>query len=391
MASIQPRGSKFQLRLPVRGLKKPVFRTFPTLAAAEKYRDEILALQAKGFTPVELLERDAEARDRTLLGSAIGQYVKLSSTSPSDRELLGYLAAEVGHTRFDLMSYTWVEAYVKGLKVRHEPADGKLRKKATWNLAPGTIRKRVGALSRVWDWHQKRATGQASGNPFKLLPKGYSVYSPEEAAEAPAGAKQDIHRDIRLEPAVEARVREALAGVKRDGRERSLQVDPAFVLLLDLILDTGLRLSEAFKLRLDQVDLVGGYLRVESSKGRLGRRKMRTVPLKKTLREKLKVWCGGRAPGLVFPFWSGEPEDVKRCSGRLSARFASLFEYAGAPDFTEHDLRHEACCRWVELRRPGGGWVFSETEIAKIMGWSTMDMMLRYASLRGEDLASRLE
>lgn len=93
---------------------------------------------------------------------------------------------------------------------------------------------------------------------------------------------------------------------------------------------------------------------------------------------------------MVFPFWDGTPEDKDRASGRLTARFRALFDYAQVPGFTEHDLRHEATCRWVELRTPGGGWVFSDIEICRIMGWSDTRMMLRYASLRGADLADRL-
>ena len=59
-------------------------------------------------------------------------------------------------------------------------------------------------------------------------------------------------------------------------------------------------------------------------------------------------------------------------------------------DCRGHDLRREAKCRWVEPRDAGGRWVFSEVEICKIMGWTDPRMMLRYASLRGTDLADRL-
>ena len=75
---------------------------------------------------------------------------------------------------------------------------------------------------------------------------------------------------------------------------------------------------------------------------------------------------------------------------RLSARFGTLFAYAGVTDMTEHDLRHCATCMWFGLRDAGGRWVFSEIEICRIMGWSDTRMALRYASLRGEDLAARL-
>jgi hypothetical protein len=61
------------------------------------------------------------------------------------------------------------------------------------------------------------------------------------------------------------------------------------------------------------------------------------------------------------------------------------------PHFTEHDLRHEACCRWVTMRGADGrGWLFNEVEISKIMGWSDTSTMASYASLRGEDLSARL-
>ena len=75
---------------------------------------------------------------------------------------------------------------------------------------------------------------------------------------------------------------------------------------------------------------------------------------------------------------------------RLSARFGTLFDYAGVEDCTEHDLRHEATCQWVTMRRPDGHWTFSEIEVCKIMGWKDTRMMLRYASLRGSDLSSRM-
>lgn len=88
-------------------------------------------------------------------------------------------------------------------------------------------------------------------------------------------------------------------------------------------------------------------------------------------------------------FWDGTQDDLKKCMARLSVRFTSLFDYALAPSFTEHDLRHEACCRWVMLKGERG-WLFNELEICKIMGWTDTKMMLRYASLRGEDLADRL-
>ena len=44
----------------------------------------------------------------------------------------------------------------------------------------------------------------------------------------------------------------------------------------------------------------------------------------------------------------------------------------------------------MELRDPRGGWAFSEIEICRIMGWTDTKMIMRYASIRGEDLAARM-
>ena len=97
------------------------------------------------------------------------------------------------------------------------------------------------------------------------------------------------------------------------------------------------------------------------------------------------------ANDLVFGFWDGTPEDLKPATGRLSARFTSLFRYASLEDVTEHDLRHEATCRWFEMRSTDGNWLYRTEEINVIMGWAPgSKMALRYANFRAEDLATRM-
>jgi integrase len=131
-------------------------------------------------------------------------------------------------------------------------------------------------------------------------------------------------------------------------------------------------------------------LHVEGSKGHRGALKPRTVPLKRALAQKLQPFCN-EASGLLFPFWDGTKEGEKKASSRLSARFRTLFQHTGVADMTEHDLRHEATCRWFELRDPNGRWALSDVEVCRIMGWASLSMVLRYASLRGEDLAARID
>jgi integrase len=385
-ASIQPRngGKDHQLRVVHKLLPKDFFFTFKgedSRAQAEAYRDKLTSMLAQGVVPQALLAAPARGND-PLVAEVISGYEKHSTVTDSDLALLQLIRSEAAGMRVSGITYEWVERWVRRLKVKE-------------NLAPGTIRKRVGALGRVLDWHYKRDTpkGQAMpANALRLLPRGYSQYTASEIEEAEGKggeARFDEVRDRRLLPAEEARCRRALAGEKREDRERALTAEPEFTRLFDLIVDTGVRLSEALRLRVEHVDLERGVLRLQGSKATRGQRKPRVVPLKKHLRDALREQIGDRLAGLVFHVLErgrAAEEGVQS----PDAAVPDLFSYAGVDDFTEHDLRHEATCRWFTLRNPQGGWMFSEIEVCRIMGWTSTKMALRYASLRGEDLADRL-
>lgn len=149
-------------------------------------------------------------------------------------------------------------------------------------------------------------------------------------------------------------------------------------------------------LTVPQIDLVKHEIAVAGTKGHRGALKPRSVPIKGSLLRSIKPWIESLPAGetRVFPgLWDGSTaeKDLKRTTGRVGSAFARVFDHANCADLTEHDLRHEATCRWVTMRRPDGAWLRSEVEIAKIMGWSSLAMFLRYASLRGEDLAHGLD
>ena len=394
---VRPRGQRFELRVKHKLLPRGAFyATVPSAVEADTYGQQLDAMLDRGIVPAELLAGEPRGTDDPLLVVVVRAYINgAAHLTASDDKLLGSMLFDLVGLRVSAVTYRWAGEWVRRLKT-------------TDHLAPGTIRKRVGALARVIDWHLATAikpgdTAAAPVNPLRLLPTGYSQYTEAEQRELARtvvdgkrlAAPQDQHRDRRLHPDEEARIRQALAGVKSDQRERpwtgsaAAGPDLAFDLFVTVIVDTGLRLREAYRLRVDQVDAIKGIIRVEGSKGSRGQLKPRVVPLKRHLREQLAAWCAGRV-GLLWPYWNGTPEDLDPATRRLSARFASLFRYAEVPAMTEHDLRHEATCRWVTLRDADGRWVFSDVEIARIMGWSNLAMMLRYASLRGEDLAARL-
>jgi integrase len=375
--SIQSRGARFQLRVKHKLLPAAFFNTYDTEAEARAYGVRLEGLLNRGIVPLELSEAEKRGSNPTL-ARIITQYLAESNCATSDRATAKLISDAMGDTRLLGVTPAWADLWVSGLKV----AD---------HLAPGTIRKRVECLARVIDWY-RRKMGEAAANPLRSMPRGYASPTADELTALKAAGldeRRDEHRDRRLDAGELERIRSALAGTPRPNRQRALPADPAFTLLFELILATGMRLSEAYSLRVEQIDFARWVIKVAGSKGHRGHIKPRTVPMVRSLRVPLQNWCRDRV-GLVFAFWDGTPKDKPKCTSRLSGRFGTLFDYAGVDDCIEHDLRHCATCAWFELRDATGRWVFSEIEICKIMGWSDTRMALRYASLRGEDLAARL-
>ena len=150
-----------------------------------------------------------------------------------------------------------VDRYVKDLKLKRSKP-----------IAPSTIRKRIGVLGRVLDWPWRRVTPQGE----LPLPTRCDCCRVATACTARARRRSLPNPTScpsmtrcgtrRLEPGEEERILAALAGAKRPDRERALDADPAFTMLFRLIVATGLRLREAYRLRVDQVDVTRRLIHV---------------------------------------------------------------------------------------------------------------------------------
>lgn len=256
------------------------------------------------------------------------------------------------------------------------------------------------ALGRAIDEHMRHNPGLVMVNPVRLLPKGYSSYSDIDAklAEARGGkVKRDTARERRLHPGEQERIVSALSGHQRDDRERGLLLPGgnALLTLFLVIVWSGLRLREGYTLKRGSVDMAGKVIRVQSSKQWRGKVVFRDVPMRPEVHAALVEYLATRhlLPAAdLFPFLTEDTGlTLKAVTQRLSDRFRSAFQYAGCHDLREHDLRHEATCRWLELRDAAGGWMFRAEEINRIMGWAPGSAMAqRYASFRAEDLARRM-
>ena len=344
-------------------------------------------MKLAGIEPPAELLRPLDAHDPPL-GAVLRHWANSGLAAPSQHITIGSLIAEVGDRRLSEAGYAWLAAYIESLKTRKR------------NLAPNSIRHRIQALGRAIDEYLRHHPDVTAQNPVRLLPRGYSSYSDRDKALAQAAGaepKRDVVRERRLRPGEEERIVAALSGYQRPDRERALSLPGgnALLTLFLLIVNSGLRLREAYRLKRGDVDLEAKVMRVQSSKQWCGRVAWREVPMRPEVHAALVKYLSTRAllpTADLFPFQTEEPGMTpKKVTQRLSDRFRVAFQYAGCDDLREHDLRHEATCRWLELRDSAGRWMFRAEEVNRIMGWAPgSTMAARYASFRAEDLAQRL-
>jgi integrase len=384
---VRPRGAKFELRVKHRLLPKPYYGTFDSKEEAAAYGTQLEALLAQGLLPQDLTEKRSKASTKTIT-VLVREYEASQPISAHDRGLLLRTREEYGALRVSDITFPWAQAWVRKMKIED-------------HLAPGTIRKKVGAFARLLDWHLKREASDGdmpSANPLRLLSRGYATYSEHESKVLAAKGKQakrDVERDRRLNEGEQERILAAMNGAKRGDRERPLAMPDRqdMIDLFLLLVNTGLRLREAYRLRVEDVKLKLYTLHVARSK--TGTK--RDVPILPVLYDMLERRVhsarkhGAKTP--IFPWWNGVTEDDKelaKITSILSRRFGNIFDYADCPNLTEHDLRHEATCRWVLMKDRKGQWVFRTEEVMKITGHKDGRTFMRYVSLRGSDLAERL-
>ncbi len=154
------------------------------------------------------------------------------------------------------------------------------------------------------------------------------------------------------------------------------QRDHALMLLL---LDSGLRISEALSLRVDDVNWNEAVLTVIGKGG-----KERQVPFGAKVKRELWRYASkrGQIPGQDFLFVNrtGERLAVRQLQANLR-RYAEKAQVKGVR-VSPHTLRHTFAKMWIL----NGGDPFS---LQKILGHTTMDMVRRYVDLASGDVAAQ--
>ena len=362
MATIRRRGTgSWEIVIRRKGiLSKAHYATADTEAEAVAYAKRIEGQLDQGILPVELADTPAPSADTVCDWARL--YLQQVFISESDRGLLNALFPVLQSWPISNINHQWAQTWVNSMKVVDQ-------------LAPSSIRHKVGAVARLLDWCLRQ--DWLLVNPLRLLPKRYASYAPGDGVK-----RVDVERDRRLLPGEEEKLLWVLAGNFPEDRQRGITMADrlAMNLLFILAIETAMRLREMYTLSAGQVDLAKRTIFLDKTKNG----DKRQVPLSSVAVSALAIWLTNQSGDLVFPWWDGKRESLKATTALLSRRWSTIAELAGCPDLRFHDLRHEAVCRFYE-RTP-----LWDLQIAKISGHQDLRMLKRYANLRGSDLAALL-
>lgn len=329
--------------------------TFDTEAEANAYAEQWRLMKMAGIEPpAELLQ--PKAQTQATLAQVVRAWANSGHAAPTQLPALTKLVMEVGAVKLTDATYTWLTGYVQRLKVEK-------------NLSPTSIRHRVQALGRSLDEWMRHHPDVVMQNPTRLLPKGYSSYNDKDKAlvlAAGKAPKADQVRDRRLQPGEEERILFALSGGVMPGKPRGLQLlgGNALLTMFLVIVNTGLRLKEAYTLKRGQVDLDAKVLRVQSSKQWRGKVAWRDVPMRPEVHAALVKYLASRTmlpSAWLFPFMDEEP-GITRRRFRSGCRSGSNWPLS--------TLASMACANTTcGMRPPVGGWNFVTRQETGCSGW----------------------
>lgn len=353
-------------------LEKPIYLTFATEAEGDEYARKLEAMLDNGMVPSE------HKRETTILTIAqlVREYERDAHPSVKDQGAIRAVLKDRGDVALRAITAGWVDDWITSMK--------RIEK-----IAPATIRARVGALARCTDWGMRKGYLVMPDHPLRTLPDGYAQYTKSDTAVA--GVKrEDIERDRRLEPGEYEKILAVIDGgvLARKQRPLTIEYPLAHRALFILAVETAMRMREMYTLTLDQIDLSKSTIFLDKTKNG----DKRQVPLSSVAIANLSEYLLVREipvenpQDLLFPWWDGEQTQgsLVALSDYLSKRFIDIFQQAGAKGLKFHDCRHEAVSRLFERT------TLSEGQIMKISGHKSHRMVMRYANLRGSDLAKSL-
>lgn len=164
-------------------------------------------------------------------------------------------------------------------------------------------------------------------------------------------------RDRRLVGDEEARLFGAAAECRSEGLDVCIR----------LALELGMRRGEISNLQWSQVDFEQHVIRLDLTKNG----DARLVPMSTIAEEAVRSLYTTNCSGRIFDFFD---------SDGLGKAFSRARKRAGIVGLCFHDLRHEAASRWAKK--------VPVATLAKIFGWKTLQMAMRYYNPTAEELVA---
>lgn len=359
MASISERKNKngtigWQALVRIKGFPA-IARTFDTPEQARRFAEEVekkmrqhSKRRQKELSIVRKANPTQADYNEEELRRALRLFAASDASTARHRCTIPTLLAHVGDVRLGELKRAWAKAYIE-----------KMRKKLTRAKKPfsyETIAVHMQIMARACRWRAEEMELPAPSLPFstKLLPAGW-----------------EVRRERRLAPGEEKAIMARLRLIKAPSRDH-------WRLLFRLALETGARLQELVLADWREFDIERRLWDIPAAHTKM--KKARSVPLSKAahrIARLLKLLADPDSPRVFHRL--GNPTTV-------SAGFHKFVLDAKVKDFRFHDLRHEAVSRMVLYKRK-----LSVFEIMAIVGHSSAEMLHRYANLRGDELAPRMD
>lgn len=278
----------------------------------------------------------------------------LKEQGKSESTVANYRRALTYFTHWSEQSYG--QAFDPAQIIPRDVVDWKSYQQMVEKASPTTINLRLVALSRYFQW---------------AVPRGYSRNDP--TAEV-SGIRLSKGQPKSLN---ETGIRRLLRQVNKEGNLRDIA-------LIELMLGTGLRVSEVLALRVGDVILKGrsGEVIVRRGKGGLYRRVPLTTPVRKALLAYMET-----QPGLSRDnhLWVGERGPLRDRGSVLYILKKYAFQ-AGLDEtlISPHVLRHSFATRYLAAN-PG-----DLRGLAAILGHGNLNTVMIYTEPTIDDLAGRM-
>lgn len=326
MASIRPRGDRWQVRVTRQGFP-PEVKTFRTKQEAEVWARAIETEIDKGT------HQSRVEAERTTLGEIITRYAE--GVTPNKK------GAKDEAIRLKALARHRIAKYA--LTNLTAAAVAQFRDDRLKSVAPGTVIRDLAVLSSILN-HARREWSLPIANVVQAIRK----------------PRQPQGRERVLSAVEEQALLEAAAPVNR----RSPWLQPAIVLALE----TAMRQGELLGLRWEHVNLDRRTALLPDTKN--GTR--RVVPLSSRAVEVLRA-LPHSIDGYVLPI----------SKAALHLRFKQACLRAGIEGLRFHDLRHTATTR-IAAKLP------NLAELSAVTGHKSLQMLKRYFHPDAEDLARKL-